>query len=721
VATKRTRGKQAAATKGKASKGWTSLTWDDLDAWAGTRSVARGRAYQRQRRVKDLAISGDGRLLATVLGGERYVTSVWRTDARNKADAIQSDCTCPVGCDCKHAVAVVAEYLEMVAKKQEVPAADPDDPRWEKLGETNDEDEFDDYDSDDEWYDDESDADDEEECDEEPRRKRRPARATTRRTGPSEDEKLRAHIGGKTHDELVEMVLSLSQRFPELRTEFREQIALREGNVGRLLADARRELQSVTEEMGWRNHWNDEGHTPDYSRLKHRLERLVEAGHCEAVVDLGRELFARAMQQVEQSHDEGETAMEVADCMSVVFDAVKKSKLSTPQKLLFAIDACLQDDYNVVDEATHKLLNAKWTKADWSAVADELRQRLAKTKTKAKGDDGEDDDAFHRNYRRDQLSSWLLEALANAGRDAELLPIYEAEARATGSYQRLVGYLIGRRKFDEAERWAREGIEKTVEKLPGIAAHLAESLCEVYRGRRCWGAVAAHAAWTFFDRPSRKTFDELLKTAAKAKCAEHVRQAALAFLETGVAPLRAEATKKGAKTLHVDPSWPLPVPDYLAAMFLKEKPAYWQSRPHFDVLLDMAIADKRPDDVLHWYEKMKRPQQSAAGGWGGYGDSWADRVADAVTKSHPERALEIYRAGLDAQLPHADARCYEAAGRYLKLMRPILTALGRADEWTARVAEIREKYRNRPNFMEVLDRLAGRTIVAAHKARRGRK
>ena len=59
--------KKRASSKGrKASKDWTSLSWDDLDRWAGGRSVSRGRSYQRQGRVHDLAISEDGRLLATV-------------------------------------------------------------------------------------------------------------------------------------------------------------------------------------------------------------------------------------------------------------------------------------------------------------------------------------------------------------------------------------------------------------------------------------------------------------------------------------------------------------------------------------------------------------------------------------------------------------------------------------------------------------------------------
>ena len=62
--------KQQRAVKGKEPKvsrneGWNALSWDDLTEWAGSRSVERGRDYQRQGRVHDLAISEDGWLLAT--------------------------------------------------------------------------------------------------------------------------------------------------------------------------------------------------------------------------------------------------------------------------------------------------------------------------------------------------------------------------------------------------------------------------------------------------------------------------------------------------------------------------------------------------------------------------------------------------------------------------------------------------------------------------------
>jgi uncharacterized Zn finger protein len=78
-------------------KKWASLTWDHLEEWAGDRSVSRGQTYQRQGRVEEMAIATDGRLLAIVMGRERYVVSVWIKPGKKTSNSIQSRCTCPVG------------------------------------------------------------------------------------------------------------------------------------------------------------------------------------------------------------------------------------------------------------------------------------------------------------------------------------------------------------------------------------------------------------------------------------------------------------------------------------------------------------------------------------------------------------------------------------------------------------------------------------------------
>ncbi len=652
---------QSKAQKTSQNGGWAVLSWDDLAKWAGSRSVDRGRTYQKQARVHDLAISEDGWLLATVTGGARYAVTVRCEASAKKAGALSSRCTCPVGSSgCKHAVAVVAEYLERLSASEDTPVADQDDERWELLAdETGDESEDDVDDLD------ENSEDDDDEQVYYVHRHRHPE-ASGRKTLKASNEKIRKHIEAKSHEELVELVWTLTERFPELREEFRDRIALGEGNVDRLVTEARKEIRRVASETGWQDHWGPGGHTPDYSRVKHRLERLLELGHPDAVVRLGTELMALGNEQIGQSNDEGETAEAVGECVPIIFQAVTASALTLAQKLLYAIDAHLRDDYGIVNDAADAVLKMRGAQSAWSEVADILTQR-AKSPVK-------EDDPFSRKYQHERIADWLIRALEYAGRENEILAVCEREARQTGSYERLVKRLIEKKQYEQAERWATEGIEKTIAKLPGIASSLEKLLGEMAIQRRQWPIAAAHAALDFFAHPSRDSFQRLLKAAAKAGCENSIRGIALNFLETGVSPLPPGKTspKSTAKA-----EWPLPTPAYLSPLINNESRFRSTTGPHFNVLIDMAIADRLHDDVLRWYDAMSAGQKHRGGmswyGSGGYGD----QVAAAVAKSHPVRSLAIYRQRVDDHLPHASSSAYEAVAGYLRKMRSILQALAK--------------------------------------------
>jgi uncharacterized Zn finger protein len=365
-------------------KYWASLNWGDLGDWAGERSVSRGRTYQRQGRVHDLTVSEDGRLLGSVTGGDRYTVCVWCEPDRKKVGDLHSRCTCPVGANgCKHAVALVAAYLELLGQNTHVPMADPEDPRWGML--TND---------DPDASVDEIDAGEEEEA------VRGLSSSSRRSLQQVSDEKIQKHIKAKSREELVALVWSLTERYPELREEFRERIALGEGDVDRLVALARQELRRITSESGWRNNWTGEGHTPDYSRLKHRLERMVELGQPDAVVRLRQEIIARGMEQIGQSDDEGETASALGECFPIIFKAAVESSLLPMRKLLFTIDVHLQDEYDIIGDSSDVVLDGPFKADAWSEAADELALRL-KTKTKSEDD-------FQRRFHRDRVSDWLI-------------------------------------------------------------------------------------------------------------------------------------------------------------------------------------------------------------------------------------------------------------------------------------------------------------------------
>jgi uncharacterized Zn finger protein len=102
---------------------FSDLTWNDIEEWAGGKIVSRGKSYQRQGRVSDLAVTDDGSLIAWVDGTERYATRVVM-DEDGLPDSI---CTCPYELDCKHGVAVVIEYLKQVENNRRVPKAKHDD------------------------------------------------------------------------------------------------------------------------------------------------------------------------------------------------------------------------------------------------------------------------------------------------------------------------------------------------------------------------------------------------------------------------------------------------------------------------------------------------------------------------------------------------------------------------------------------------------------------
>jgi superfamily II DNA or RNA helicase len=94
------------------------LTNRELDEVCGTVTVARGLAYAKQGRVVELDLSDDGtKATGWVTGsnGQTYTTAVSLTPVatpsvgRLELRRWASTCSCPVGGDCKHAVAVAAE------------------------------------------------------------------------------------------------------------------------------------------------------------------------------------------------------------------------------------------------------------------------------------------------------------------------------------------------------------------------------------------------------------------------------------------------------------------------------------------------------------------------------------------------------------------------------------------------------------------------------------
>ncbi len=643
------------------------LAWDDLNDWAGARVVARGKSYKGH--VEDLRMTSEGALLARVEGGSLYSTLV-RRDADGQLD---STCTCPYGTACKHAVAVILVFLDAARNNQAIPAADLNDERLSELDgpQTDDED--------------------------------NETVTDTSARGVRDDERVRGYLKGLSKSELVEMLLAGRNVVPELRRQLADKADLKDGNIPKLIASARREIDEVSSEPAWTNHWKGESHIPDYSRVKQRLETLLSAGQADAVVELGAYLMERGVQQVNNSHDEGETGMEIADCMGVVFKAVSKSSLTPAQRLLWEIDVQLNDEYGILSDLKGPAESARrGGRAVWSEVADVLSARLAGMPTQPPGTKID----FSSRYKREQMMHTLLRALEQAGRLDEMIPILEQETSQTLCYVELVKRLAEHERMDEARMWAKRGFVETLKEAPGIAWQLEKQLRELAAGEKNTPLEAAYCALEFFEKPGVESFSRLKEAANRAGVWEPIHSMILTYLETGCRLDRASAEpesrkgksrRKGSVEVSAVSVWPLPALE----LSLNERDTRGHRFPDTSTLVDIAIQESRHDDALRWYRVGRRPD--------GFGhDYTGSKVAEAIQSSHPDDALLIWKELVAQELKQAHPSAYQAAGATLKKIKALFARTNRSDEWLVYLHGVREQNSRRPRMLEVLDSLEGR-------------
>ncbi|MHB9149471.1 MAG: SWIM zinc finger family protein [Thermoleophilia bacterium] len=618
------------------------LTWDDLNAWAGSKIVSRGRNYQQQGRVSELAHTEDGALVAWVDGSDRYATRV-DTDTDGMPASI---CTCPYECDCKHGVAVVLEYLERVEHNRRVPPAGRDDERLELL----------------------ADEDRDEEIGE-----------NEIALSPNAGQEIDAFLKGKTKARLIGLVHEIAEQYPEVAQDLADRRRILSGDTHTLVTRLRREIRDIGAKPGWRNYWDGEGYTPDYSGIRKKLEVLLKEGYANEVLILGRELLTTGARQVEESDDEGETAGEVAGCMPVIVEALDQSSLECADKLTWALDAVLKDEFEVC-EAFEEYLQRPHPTSSWQALTDRLLARLHDQ------DSAEGAGDFSRNYARDRLSDWAIHAMERAGREDEIIPLCEAAATRTSSYGRLVERLISARRYDDADRWIHEGIRATKEKWPGIAAGLRLQLQEIRTLEENWPAVAAMQAEEFVRHPSRKAFTDCKGASSTVKVWPTVREYLLDYLEKGDLPWE----QKG---------WPLPE-THLDASAIGQKDRF----PMVGDLIGIAILERKPDQVLRWYDRLSQERF----GWHGVDE---DEIATAVQTNAPDRAVAIWQKKAERLIAQVKPSAYQEAAKYLRKAGAVMARRKEKEQWDKYLLDLRETHARKRRLMEILDGLDGKPIV----------
>jgi uncharacterized Zn finger protein len=121
------------------------------------------------------------------------------------------------------------------------------------------------------------------------------------------------------------------------------------------------------------------------------------------------------------------------------------------------------------------------------------------------------------------------------------------------------------------------------------------------------------------------------------------------------------------------------------------------------VLLDIALAESRLDDVLHWYDRLRA--RTSAGYY--YGDPGAT-VARAVERSHPDRAIAIWEELAARAVARTNTEAYVEAARYLDSAGRLEARRGNLAAWRARVLELQARERRKWRLRQTLDDLLKR-------------
>lgn len=633
----------------KNSDPFEELKWSDLQDWAGGKATAKGIKYQEEERVKEIKRTPEGSLVALVEGTSDYFTEIFLKDGK-----LSSVCTCPVGHDCKHGVAAVLEYLELAEQGEEVLIASEEDPFVARARQ--------------EYTGDEISALGEEESS---------ARA------------LREYLQRLTRTELIEILVTFAEKDTGLGKYLKERQTLSAENVEEIVGEVYSELDELLEEAGDFEYADYEMDVPDFLDVQVGLESLLDSGHPDELLDIGKELMDR-YEKIADYDEEGEIGTKISFCMDVVFKALTRSSIPAHEKMLYMLEIELRDNYNILNE--HGFWEKDFTPEEWRRFSESLKIKL---KEAEKTENPLYDSLWQRDYAVDRL----VYALEKSGLFEEVIPLCEKEAKKTGNYIRLVRVLLDSGKREKAEEWIYRGIKETREHETETAHQLLQILLEIKEGEGDWLFVSALETEEFFRHPDISSYSSMQEGAKKAGKWEEVREAAIRYLKNGKLPASKGKNKEKASILPVV----LPKTGLLEKELLKKI-----KTPVFDLLIKIAIQEEDPQEVIHWYEELKKSGEESQGYWHSISES---EIANSVKEKYPEVALEIWKSLAEKLISEAKVGSYEEASAYIRKIKETFEASGKKEEWENYLSEIKEANSRKKKLLEILDTLGEDRII----------
>jgi uncharacterized Zn finger protein len=639
------------SSESKKADSFKELRWSDIQDWVGGKATSKGIKYQEEERVKEIKCTTEGSLVARVQGTTDYFTEISLENGK-----LSSVCTCPVGHDCKHGVAAVLEYLERVEQEEEIPVIAEEDPLVirARLGDTG-----------------------------------------AKAFGIYDAQKsslgnLRRYLEQLEKRELIDILVEFAEKDSSLGLYLRDRQSLAAENPAGVVGEIYSEMDELWREARDYENWNYESEEiPEFSDLQIRLESLLDSGHPEELLEIGKELMDR-YDGIAEYDEEGEIGTKISRCMDVVFKALSQSSLPAHEKMLYAFEIELKDNYNILDE--HSLWKEDFSQEEWKLFSEALKVRLQEAER-------EENDLYYSSWERDYVIDRLVDALEKAGLSEEIIPICELEAEISGSYVRLVRVLLDSGEKERAEEWIYRGIKETRGEKPGTARQLRQILLEIKEREGNWLFVTALETEEFFRSPQLASYIKMWEAAKKIGKWQEIREAALRYLRSG------ELEAK-----HISPAEETSIlPGILPNTGLLEIGSLEEIKPPAsDLLIKIAIKENDPEEVIYWYEKFKERKGETEI----YRNSaFENEIANAVKDKYPEIAIEIWKKFAESLIFETKVSSYEAASAYLRKIKELLEASGKKKEWELYLKDTRELNRRKRKLLEILDRLGKDRII----------
>jgi uncharacterized Zn finger protein len=121
-------------------------------------------------------------------------------------------------------------------------------------------------------------------------------------------------------------------------------------------------------------------------------------------------------------------------------------------------------------------------------------------------------------------------------------------------------------------------------------------------------------------------------------------------------------------------------------------------------LIDIAILEKKPDQVLKWYDQRSKGRS----GWLGVDE---DAIADAVQAHAPDRAVGIWKNKAERLIAQVKPSAYQEAVKFLRKAGEVMSIQKQQAEWEQYLKSLREAHVRKRRLLEILDGLEGNPIM----------